>query len=65
MKVKINRENCIGCGSCQAIAPEVFELDDEGFATVKTNEIDEDIEEDVTDAVEGCPTSAIVTDEEE
>lgn len=59
MRVKINRENCIGCGSCQAIAPEVFELDNEGFATVKVDEVNEEFEEDVTDAVEGCPTSAI------
>ena len=27
MKVKINTEECIGCGVCAQICPEVFELD--------------------------------------
>ena len=34
MKVVVNRDNCIGCGACEAICPEVFQLDDEGLSTV-------------------------------
>ena len=34
MKVKVNRDNCIGCGACEAICPEVFNLDDDGLSTV-------------------------------
>lgn len=29
MLVKINEEECIGCGVCAQICPEVFQLDDE------------------------------------
>ena len=65
MKVKINKEACIGCGACQAIAPSVFDFNDEGYA--ETNEennildsMDEDTKNDVMDALDGCPTSAIV-----
>ena len=29
MKVVVNRDNCIGCGACEAICPKVFQLDDE------------------------------------
>jgi ferredoxin len=29
MKAKVIRENCIGCGACQAIAPNIFEIDEE------------------------------------
>lgn len=64
MKVKVNKEDCIGCGACHAIAPEVFEMDDEGFATVIVDVVDKGMEDDVRDAVEGCPTSAIVYIEE-
>ncbi|MFA5459522.1 MAG: ferredoxin [Bacilli bacterium] len=59
IKVKINTELCIGCGACHAIAPEVFAINDEGFAYVKNNDFDEKNKDDVLDAVESCPTNAI------
>jgi ferredoxin len=62
-KVVVVKDACIGCGSCAAIAPDVFEMTDEGFAQVKENidfeNMDEEQEKDVMDALEGCPTSAI------
>ena len=65
MKVKVNQEACIGCGACQAIAPDVFEFNEAGYAETKeeTNNLDtmdENLKNDVMDALEGCPTSAIV-----
>ena len=59
MKVEVNKDLCIGCGACQATAPNVFEIDDDGLAKVKVNEVIEEDREDATDALEGCPTSAI------
>ncbi len=59
MKVKVNKDVCIGCGACQAIAPDVFEIEDDGLAFATEEEISEDIKDDVIDAVEGCPTGAI------
>jgi len=69
MKVKVNQDACIGCGACQAIAPDVFEFNEEGYAETKaeTNLLDtmeEELKNDVMDALEGCPTSAIVEVEE-
>ena len=29
-RVRVNKDACIGCGACQAIAPDVFSLNDEG-----------------------------------
>ena len=60
MKAKVVRENCIGCGACQAIAPNIFEIDDEGLSKVINEEVSKENEEDFKDALESCPTSAIV-----
>lgn len=57
MKVRVNEDLCIGCGACQAVCPEVFEVD--GTAHAKVDIVPEEVEEDVLDALEGCPTSAI------
>ena len=57
--LKVNKDLCIGCGACQAVCPEVFEIEDDGLATVVVNEIPEDVKEDAIDAKEGCPTDAI------
>lgn len=61
-KICIDKDKCIGCGACEAFEPNVFELGDEGFATVKKENFDEltDEEKDnVEGAAGGCPTSAI------
>ncbi len=59
MKVVVNRDNCIGCGACEAICPEVFNLDDDGLSTVICDDFKNIDENNVTEAVESCPTSAI------
>lgn len=60
MKFKVNKDSCIGCGACQAICEDVFEITDDGYATAKDVEVtDEEVKEDAISAMEGCPTSAI------
>lgn len=63
MKVKVNRESCISCGACQVIAPELFELDDEGISLVKVEEVSKEEEDNARDASESCPTMAIEIEE--
>ncbi len=60
-KVKIIEEQCIFCGQCQAIAPEVFNIGDQ--AQVLMEEIPENLVEKVQDAIDACPTSAIIWEE--
>lgn len=64
MKVKVNRDNCIGCGACEAICDKVFKLDEEGISTVVCENFEEVDEATLNDAIEGCPTSAIEKVEE-
>jgi len=60
MKVEVNKEACIGCGACAAICPDVFEMDDEGLSSVKSEDVSDSLKDDVIEAIEACPTSAIV-----
>ena len=62
MKVEVNKDACIGCGACQSIVPDVFEIEDDGLACAKGQVTDEN-KEDVIDASESCPTGAITVDE--
>lgn len=62
-KIKVSEERCIGCGACVAIDPEHFEFNDEGKSTPITNENLES--ENLVNAIESCPTSAIETVEED
>tara|TARA_Y100000310_G_scaffold306787_1_gene348257 strand:- start:20579 stop:20749 length:171 start_codon:yes stop_codon:yes gene_type:complete len=54
--VKINQETCIGCGSCEAVCPDVFEMAD-GKAHVKPGS--DSSKPCVKEAIEGCPVDAI------
>ena len=62
MKVKVDKNLCIGCGACQAIEPSVFELEDDGLAKAIDEEIKDEVDEiteDAKEAEQGCPVSAI------
>jgi len=63
----VAKDECIACGACGAVAPDIFDYDSEGYAeniynndgNTGTVEISEDLHEDLLDAAEGCPTEAI------
>jgi ferredoxin len=57
MRIKINREKCIGCGTCAALAPEAFKINGDFKAKVKEG-ADPDSPA-VRDAIKSCPVEAI------
>ncbi|MDA3793119.1 MAG: ferredoxin [Elusimicrobia bacterium] len=59
MKIKIDKELCIGCELCVQIAGDVFGMDDEDKAEI-IGKVTEDNKDDVNDAIESCPTEAII-----
>ena len=63
MDVKVNSDACIGCGSCQAIAPNVFIIGDNGYAEAKVKKVSDEDKDDAIEAMESCPTGAIEVDE--
>ncbi len=63
MKVKVDKNSCIGCGACCAVCPNVFDMTDDGYATAKVVEVAEGDKATCQDAVDGCPVSAITVEE--
>jgi ferredoxin len=61
MKASVT-EDCIACGRCVEICPEVFEMGDE-LAETKMNPIPEEHREATWEAADECPTNAIVIEE--
>lgn len=63
MKVRIDKEKCIGCGTCTAVCPKIFVMEDDGKSSVKLQPSIED-EQCVKEAVDSCPTEAILIEED-
>jgi len=61
MRIRIDRDRCMGSGSCQFHAPGVFDLDDECRAIVVDSEGGSP--EAIRNAAENCPTHAIEVEE--
>lgn len=62
MNLKVNKDACVGCGTCYNICDAVFDIADDGLAYVKENENLDDFEEDINSAIDACPTGAISND---
>ena len=52
MKVKVNKDKCIGCGQCVSICDEVFNFGDDGLAEVIVQEVAENLEKETQIALE-------------
>ncbi len=71
LKVKVDRNLCIGAASCVAVAPNTFDLDSEGKAVIKKKDGSSssdfvnysdinDTETNIEHAAKSCPVNAIV-----
>ena len=60
MKVSISDELCQGHNNCSRLAPQLFDLDERGYAVVRIHaDIPSDLEELAELAAENCPECAI------
>ena len=53
MKCNVEESQCIGCGACAAVYPDVFDINDQGVSEVK------DETKATIDMVDVCPVGAI------
>ena len=63
MRVVVDFDACQSNAICEGLAPEVFEVRDDGFLYVLQENPDESLRKKVEDAVRSCPTQAISIEE--
>lgn len=59
MKVVVDFDLCASNAVCMSIAPEIFEVRDDGFLYILNENPGPELESQLRDAVNGCPTGAI------
>ena len=59
MRIEVDPEVCTGHGRCYALAPEVFEADDDGYCATRSLEVPPDLERPARLGVDSCPEGAI------
>jgi ferredoxin len=63
MEVRIDEELCTGCGLCEETCPDIFKMDeDKDIAILIKTDYDEYDEECIQEALESCPSEAIITE---
>ncbi|HHX51387.1 MAG TPA: ferredoxin [Clostridia bacterium] len=60
MKVTVDPDLCIACGACIDVAPELFDWNDDGLSEAIVDEVPEDQEDLAREAIDSCPTEAIL-----
>jgi ferredoxin len=61
MKACVDKSLCISCGLCASIAPDIFEIEDDGFAGA-VGEVTSANEAEAKEAEMSCPVSAITVE---
>jgi ferredoxin len=59
MRVAVDEDRCAGHGMCLTLCPEVFELNDDGWAVADPDEVPAEFEDAAREAIDNCPEKAI------
>jgi len=59
MRIIVDRDRCTGLGMCEAEAPDLFEVQDDGSMVVLDDAPSPDQQESIEAACAACPTGAL------
>jgi len=59
MHAEVDQDLCISCGACIDTCPEVFDWNNDEKAHPILDEVPGNLEDQASEAAEGCPTDAI------
>lgn len=63
MKIVVDRKLCSGHARCAAVAPDVYELDADGYNVTGEKDVPEALREQAMRGLRACPERAITVDE--
>lgn len=63
MKIEVHASRCTGHARCYAFAPEVYDLDDNGYCDVSQLQVSNELEQAARQGADACPERAIVISE--
>jgi ferredoxin len=63
MKVRLDEAACTGHGRCYALAPAVFDADDQGHCVIRLDDVPDEHQSEARAAVANCPEVALTIDE--
>ena len=59
MRVEVDPAICEGHGECHAVAPDVYDLDDDGYCVIRHPEVPPELESEAATGAMACPVQAI------
>ena len=59
LRAHVDQEMCVGTGMCEATAPDLFEVGDDGLSHVLRDDVPPDRVAAAREAAENCPTRAL------
>ena len=60
MKVRLQRDKCVGHAQCHAVDPDLFPIDDDGYSTLESHEVAAGDVQTTRLGVGACPEVALV-----
>ncbi len=63
MRIKINKEACVGNARCNAVASDLYPLNDDGYIAVEEIEVPPGMEESALRGAQACPERIIIVED--
>jgi ferredoxin len=58
-RVTVDRQRCVGSGTCEMLAPDLFEVSADGIVAMLRPDLGSDDVDPAEEAVRACPTQAL------
>ena len=63
MRVRLERDLCVGHALCYAVDPELFPIDEQGYSTLEEHEVAPADEQLTREGVAACPEAALILED--
>jgi len=64
MRIRLERDRCVGHAQCYAVDPVLFPVDDLGYSILEDHHVEQRDEQLTRDGVAACPELALILDED-